>query len=81
MSKSKQIRLHVDALPLLDDLQALLVERSYAPVSRSWTLRVRRHSGRSGTSAPPAPRGRQSLGRVAGKATRLEHDNTDAVKA
>ena len=37
MSKSKQVRLHVDALPLLDELQALLVERSYAPVSRSWT--------------------------------------------
>ena len=61
MSKSKQIRLHVDAVPLLDELQALLVERSYAPVSRSWTLRVRRHSGRSGTSAPPAPRGSQAL--------------------
>ena len=39
MSKSKQIRLHGDALPLLDELQALLVERSYTPVSRSSTLR------------------------------------------
>ena len=39
MSKSKQVRLHVDALPLLDDLQALLVERSYAPVSRAAALR------------------------------------------
>ena len=39
MSKPKQVRLHVDALPLLDELQALLVERSYTPVSRSSTLR------------------------------------------
>ncbi len=39
MSKSKQIRLHVDALPLLDDLQALLVERWHTPVSRSSMLR------------------------------------------
>ena len=39
MSKSKQVRLHGDALPLLDDLQTLLAERSYTPVSRSSTLR------------------------------------------
>ena len=39
MSKPKQVRLHVDALPLLEELQALLAERSYTPVSRSSTLR------------------------------------------
>ena len=82
MSKSKQVRLHADALPLLDDLQALLVERSYTPVSRSSTLRYAvtlaawyvREARAKGQTEP-------ALGALlAGiKATRLEHDNTDAV--
>ena len=80
MSKSKQIRLHVDALPLLDDLQTLLAERSYTPVSRSSTLRYAvtlaawyvRAARAKGQPALPAL--------LAGiKATRLEHDNADTV--
>ena len=84
MSKSKQIRLHVDALPRLDELQALLVERSYTPVSRSSSLRYAvtlaawyvREARAKGQTEP-------ALGALlAGiKATTLEHDNTDAVTA
>ena len=84
MSKSKQIRLHVDAVPLLNELKALLVERSYAPVSRSSTLRYDvtlaawyvRDARAQGQTEP-------ALGALLTgiKATRLEHDNTDAVTA
>ncbi len=67
MSKSKQVRLHVDAVPLLDDLQALLAERSYTPVSRSSTLRYA--VTLAGLVRPRGPRpgaDRTRLGRVAG---------------
>ena len=85
MSKSKQIRLHVDALPLLDDLQALLVERSYTPVSRSSTLRYAvtlaawyvREAHAKGQTEPAL--GALLAGIKATKATRLEHDNADTV--
>ena len=81
MSKSKQIRLHVDALPLLDDLPALLVERSYTPVSRSSTLRYVvtlaawyvRAARAKGQTEPALLAGTRPQG--------LEHDNTDAVTA
>ena len=82
MSKSKQVRLHVDAVPLLDDLQTLLAERSYTPVSRSSTLRY------AVTPAAWYVRAARAQGQtepalgvlLAGiKATRLEHDNTAAV--
>ena len=85
MATSKQVSLPVEAWPLLDELKAALEEDSGMSISRAAALRYAvtlaawyMYEARA-QGQPSTPRLGVLLAGI--KAARLEHDNTDAVKA